>query len=211
VLHPNIHVRWINESIGYGLFAHRPIAKGSVTYVDDALEIKLSEDHPLVNDAVYGPIVDRFSYLAPDKTRVISWDLAKYMNHCCFANTLTTGYGFEIAIRDIAEGEEVKDDYTLFCDSHPMIIECSEGRQCRRRVDRKDFNKLVPYWDEQIRSAFDLFSAQEQPLWKYVPSEVQADVKAFLEGRAAYRSVLGGDATEKTRKPGRRSQTAAHR
>ena len=40
------------------------------------------------------------------------------MNHDDQANTLTTGYGFEVAVRDVDEGEELTDDYRIFSTHH---------------------------------------------------------------------------------------------
>ncbi|MCR9286287.1 hypothetical protein OAF63_02020 [Saprospiraceae bacterium] len=39
MIDPNIRIQYINDDIGYGVFATRMIPKGSAVYVKDSLEI----------------------------------------------------------------------------------------------------------------------------------------------------------------------------
>ncbi|MEX0823486.1 MAG: SET domain-containing protein-lysine N-methyltransferase, partial [Balneolaceae bacterium] len=98
MIHPHTELRFVNQKKGRGVFATRFILKGTITYVKDELEIEIPPDDPRLADPAYRDIIETYSYIDRDGTMVISWDHAKYVNHCCQCNTMSTGYGFEIAI-----------------------------------------------------------------------------------------------------------------
>jgi hypothetical protein len=114
MIHPDTQLKWINVHTGWGVFATAFIPRGTIVYVQDALDIVITVDSPLLTDPRYRQWVDKYSVIEPNGNRVMCWDIAKYVNHCCHYNTLSTGYGFEIAVRDIYTDEELTDDYGLF-------------------------------------------------------------------------------------------------
>ena len=188
MIHPYSKLQWISDHVGYGLFATQKIPKGSITFVQDPLDIRISTDSPLLNDKRIRASVEKYSYINNESEFVISWDIAKYMNHCCYANTLTTAWGFEIAVRDIEPGEEITDDYGLFTIRHDMKISCSKPN-CRGKVSIDDFYKMVPYWDDQIKSALKVFNQPEQPLKAFLTDKVVGSVNHFINTEEGYLSV----------------------
>ena len=44
MLHPDTRLQFIDEDIGYGIFATNFIPAGTITYVKDALEIELDAE-----------------------------------------------------------------------------------------------------------------------------------------------------------------------
>jgi hypothetical protein len=112
---------------------------------------------------------------------MLSWDIARSVNHSCRSSTLSTGYGFEIALHDIAPGEEITDDYGQFNLSYAMPCTCGHP-DCRHSIRPSDFNSLVPQWDEKLNAALAHINAVEQPLWPYLDADtltaVQADITA---------------------------------
>ena len=42
MIHPNTQIQYINDLIGYGVFATEFIPKGTITYVKDSLELEIS-------------------------------------------------------------------------------------------------------------------------------------------------------------------------
>ncbi len=110
------------------------------------------------------------------------------MNHCCFANTLTTNWGFEIAVRDIQPNEEITDDYGLFTIRHEMKISC-EKENCRGRVSIDDFTKNAPHWNQQIGQALVDFVSVDQPLANLLTPEVLESVRIFVEQKESYACV----------------------
>ena len=69
--------------------------------------MRRSSRDPRREDPIYKDVIEKYSYTEPNGNMILSWDIAKYVNHCCNCNIISTGYGFEIAIRDIQPGEEL--------------------------------------------------------------------------------------------------------
>jgi hypothetical protein len=188
VLHPDIRIEWIDDDIGYGLFARRPIARGTITWTLDRLDRILS---PAEVDGLgprYADLVERFTYRDRTGRRILNWDLARFMNHSCAPNSLTAGLDVEIAVRDIREGEQVCDDYATLGLEEPFACRC--GTPGCRRIVRPD--DLVAEWERLRAAALPLLPQVDQPLLAWVdPSDrrrlLTADPQA-LPSLAARRS-----------------------
>ena len=102
---------------------------------------------------------------------------------------MSTGYGFEIAIRDIQPGEEITDEYGMFNLDFAMELVCSRPN-CRGQVSAADLEKYYPVWDEQIRGALSQLRAVEQPLWSLLDEETLQHLDHFLRTGEGYVSVL---------------------
>ena len=96
--------------------------------------------------------VEKYSYIERGSDRILSWDNARFMNHHCDANTLSTRYGFEIAIREIKKGEELCDDYGLLNIGKPLQHFCKNTPGCRKKVFEDDLVKYSKFWDGRYLS-----------------------------------------------------------
>lgn len=188
MIHPHTELKFVSPEIGYGVFATAFIPKGTITYVQDALEIVFHPGDPLCQDPRYQPIIDRYTFTLGDGRRVLSWDHARYMNHCCNSNTITTGYGFEIAIRDIVAGEEITDEYGLFCFDWHMDLICKHAN-CRQRLTPSDFDTYHPHWDQVVKEAMNSLLQVEQPLIPYLDTETHLDLMSYMTTGQGYRPV----------------------
>ena len=112
MIHPNTELRHIDDIVGYGVFASKDIPEGTIVYVKDSLELVISPTDYLMHSKEVKDVIDKYSYLDQNGDRIVSWDFAKYVNHCCNCNTISTGYGFEIAIRDTKRGEQIFKEQT---------------------------------------------------------------------------------------------------
>ena len=188
MLHPDLELKWINDGIGYGVFARRPIARGVVIWAQDALDIVLPAGSPLADHRDYAALIERYCVLNGNGQRVIAWDHGKYINHCCHYNTLTTGYGFEIAVRDIAAGEEITDDYGVFNLEEPVPLAC-HFPDCRTFAYPDDYDRMQEKWDADIRRALSKVFSVPQPLYVYIDPQIMAGVRSYLLTGSGYRSV----------------------
>ncbi|MCA9921085.1 MAG: SET domain-containing protein [Anaerolineales bacterium] len=188
MIHPDTTLKWINSQVGYGVFATAFIAHGTVVYVQDPLEIVIKEDSLLLRDPNCLPHIEKYAYFDEEGNRIISWDIAKYVNHCCHSNTLSTGYGFEIAVRDIQPGEEITDEYALFTSglSFPLACHYSDCRQLLQPGDREKYGRS---WDDQIQAALFRFYAVPQPLSSYISADIINKMTTFINTGTAYLSV----------------------
>jgi len=189
MIHPKTELRFVNSEIGYGVFATEFIPKGTILYVKDRLEIEITKNRFNKMDQTHKDIVEKFSYIDERGVRIVSWDHAKYINHKCDCNSMSSGYGFEIAIRDIARDEEITDEYGLF--NIPEAIEINCGcDNCREILLPTDVDQHHMTWDLLVRGAIEKLNEVDQPLWDVMDSETKADVMEFLSGQSEYKSVI---------------------
>ncbi|MCB0585223.1 MAG: SET domain-containing protein [Phaeodactylibacter sp.] len=188
MIHPHTRIQFINDEIGYGVFATHFLPKGTITYVKDSLEMEITPEDFENYSAAMQEVIEKYSYIDERGVRIVSWDFAKYVNHCCNCNTMSTGYGFEIAIRDIQPGEQITDEYGIFNIGRDMELQCHYSN-CRRRVGPGDFERYYLQWDEQLKGALGALLAVDQPLLPLIDFQAREDFMAYLQGRAPYRSV----------------------
>lgn len=189
MIHPDTNLKYLNEFKGRGIVATNNIPKGTVTYVKDKLEIILAPGDPRLEDPNYKDIINTYTYTDADGSKVLSWDNAKYVNHCCQFNTISTGYGFEIAVRDIQAGEELTDEYGLFNMNEEMKLECNLS-PCRKSVTGRDIDTYYRQWDDLIKEVLQMFNHVNQPLISYIDSDTMELLQHFLEHGSNYKSVL---------------------
>ncbi len=103
---------------GMGLFAGEPISKGSVIWgFDPPVDQRFTPDELKAMPPAMKTFLSRYAY-SDRGTLVLCGDHARFMNHSpkpnC-GNDPTRQY--TLALRDIAEGEELTDDYVTMEDS----------------------------------------------------------------------------------------------
>lgn len=189
MIHPHTVLRHVNDAIGDGIFASADIPKGTLVYVKDPLEIDLSREEFEALDGPVRELADKYSYIEERGHRILSWDTAKYVNHSCQPNTISAGYGFEIAIRDIRKGEEVTDEYGLFNLESTIVCHCGSP-SCRGMISGSDIDHYHVLWDQWVISALRAIPSVEQPLWTYLDRGTRRSLNQFLSKGSGYRSVL---------------------
>ena len=188
MIHPNTRLQFINPTIGYGVFATADIPEGTIVYVKDSLELVITPQDYAGHGPEMREVVDKYSYIDENGNRIVSWDFAKYVNHCCDCNTISTGYGFEMAIRPIKAGEQITDEYGIFNLDVEMDLECKRPG-CRKRIGPGDFDKYYEVWDEKIRRSIPRLFAVDQPLLPYLTPDTRSDLDRLEANKDAYRSV----------------------
>ena len=188
MIHPHTELRFVSPQIGHGVFATKFIPKGTITYVDDPLEIHIPPDSPLFKHPVLGKILNVYSILENDGTYELSWDYAKHMNHCCHSNTITTGWGFDIAVRDIQAGEQIRDDYGMFNVDYEMELVC-DFEDCRKRIRTADFENHAAEWEASALEALSSARQVLQPLIEVMDEQTRLELEWYLQTGEGYRSV----------------------
>jgi hypothetical protein len=187
LIHPHSELRFVSPAIGYGLFATRAIPKGTITWVGDALDQVISEGQFSQLPELLRAITHKYSYLNGVGQRILCWDHGRFVNHSCAATCLSPGLDFEIAIRDIAPGEEITDDYGTLNPEEPFACLCG-APNCRGTVRPDDPQRYAAEWDALTADAFSFIRTIEQPLWELV-KEKEAVAKV-LRGELKLPSVL---------------------
>lgn len=188
MIHPHTAIKYINDSVGYGVFATQDIPEGSIVYVKDSLEIEISPEDYKKHQKEVQDVIEKYSYMDQRGYRIVSWDFAKYVNHCCNFNTISTGYGFEIAIRDIKAGEQITDEYGIFNLEYEILLECAHA-DCRGKVKPADFDENYQKWDEIIKKSLLKIESVAQPLMTFVEADMKEEIQEFLNDSTKYQSV----------------------
>lgn len=188
MIHPNTELKFISESIGYGVFATTDIPAGTIVYVKDSLELVVSPTDYLLHNSEMKDVIDKYSYIDQDGNRIISWDFAKYVNHCCNCNTISTGYGFEIAVRDILKGEQITDEYGIFNLDKEMVLVCGEA-SCRKKIGSNDFDLYYQDWDKKIQQAIGKLFEVNQPLMPFIDPDSRKELDDFFMNPEHYKSI----------------------
>ena len=204
MIHPSTRLVYIDAHIGYGIVASELIPRGTITYVKDELEICLSPRQFEALSAVLQAQAEKYSYMDARGTRIMSWDIAKYVNHSCTANTMSTGWGFEIALRDILPGEEITDEYGLFNMDYDFPLSCGEP-ECRQILRTNDIDTYGREWDRSIKNALAMFNHVDQPLLEFLDRRSLNGLMRFINTGKGYKSVKSLKI-----KPRARSEAAVH-
>ncbi len=188
MIHPDTEVRHVSDNIGYGVFAKKFIPKGTIVYAKDSLEIEVTEAQYAKHPKAMQDVIEKYSYIDEKGVRILSWDFAKYVNHNCNRNTISTGYGFEIAIRDINPGDEITDEYGIF--NLDVTFSCGCGAvNCRGVIQPEDLDNLAPIWDIEIKDALMSLYKVEQPLLNLVDEKTKKELDALFIDPSKFKSI----------------------
>ncbi len=197
MLHPDTELRFVSDTIGYGVFATRRIPRGTITWVRDPLDQTFAPTQIAALPPMVQQVLGKYGFVDPRGDVVLCWDHGRYVNHSCSATCLSPGHQFEIAVRDIEEGEELTDDYATLNLEYGFSCACGSAT-CRREVTPEDCLTLAERWDQEVAAAYPAVGAVAQPLWDLVVerelveeelagrrpvASCRANLRAFVAGR----------------------------
>ncbi len=180
MIHPSTEVRYINEEKGYGLLATAKIPCGTIVWTLDPLDRVISPEILAEYEPQFRDILLKYSFRNNQGNYVFCWDNGKYINHSFKANCCLTPYSFEIAVRDIAKGEELTDDYGYLNIIEPFEADPEGG--IRSVVYPDDLLRYADIWDQKIKAAFPEILHREQPLWPFLSKDIRERIQVVLEG-----------------------------
>lgn len=189
MIHPSTELRFINDTIGYGVVALKPIPKGTITWALDKLDRVFTPQQVESLDPIYQKVLEKYTYRNAQGNLILCWDNARFVNHSSASNCLTTAYEFEIAVRDIAAGEELTDDYGYLNLDEPFEAVPEPGSH-RTVIYPDDLLRYYPEWDEKLLEAFPSILRLEQPLFGLLDKTTQLKVKNIAQGKMKMDSIL---------------------
>jgi hypothetical protein len=162
---PGLELRFISDMIGRGVCTSKPIPRGTIVWVLDPLDQRVSELEYLALPPLLRAEVERYVYLEAAGDRILCWDLGRYMNHSCAPTGRNVGGLFEVATRDIPAGGELTTDYAPLNLGLPSRCACGT-QQCRGNVDlaESDLASYTRTWAAEAAEAVALAATVEQPL-----------------------------------------------
>ncbi|MCM8570938.1 SET domain-containing protein [Gramella jeungdoensis] len=181
MMHPDTRLEWIDEEKGFGVVATKLLPKGTITWVQDELDLVFPPDKPEELKPLTRELLEKYSFRNQKGEHILCWDIAKYVNHSFRSNCLSTAYNFEVAIRDIKAGEELTDDYG-YLNLSESFTPRDEGVE-RKVVHPDDILKCYKDWDKVLEDLFPLIEDRVQPLFELLSDEVKQEIKAVVSGR----------------------------
>lgn len=166
MMHPGTELKFINDEIGFGVFAKEFIPKGTITWSLDALDRVIPQKTVEKLDEIYWAQIDKYCYRNREGDFILCWDYARFVNHSFRPNCFTTPYEFEVAIKDIYPGEELTDDYGYLNVTEPFVP-FDEGTE-RKVVYPDDLLRYGKEWDKILLAVFPEVIKVEQPLRKLI-------------------------------------------
>lgn len=168
MLHPDTELRWIADSIGFGVFATRPIPKGTILWALDPLDQRISPERVRAMAPWLGDLIEKYTFRNARGEHVLCWDHGRFMNHSCAPVSLSPGVDYELAVRDLEVGDEITCDYSAL--NLEQAFDCLCGApECRGRISADDFGRMVPVWDAKLRVAVRAAVNVPQPLLTLLP------------------------------------------
>ncbi|TYT73767.1 SET domain-containing protein [Desulfobotulus mexicanus] len=188
MLHPHTEVRFISEEIGRGVFATRPIPKGTVVWVQDRFDRVFTEAEVRSLEPVYQEILETYCFRDRCGRWIFCWDNTRYVNHSFSPTCILTPYGFELAVQDIEVGQQITNDYGFFNIIEPFDCLPEEGCQ-RSRVLPDDILRFAEIWDTRLAEAFTFFNRVAQPLSGLISKENHDIALAIAKGERSADSI----------------------
>jgi hypothetical protein len=186
MMHPKTEVRFVDPTIGYGVFAAEDIPRGTIIYVRDRLDAAYAARSANRIDAAES--TGKTAYADETGVHIVSRDNARYVNHRCDCNVMATAYGFEIAVRDIWKGQEICEEYGLFDLGRDIPLSCGCTR-CRKHLRPDDLERFHAVWDGLILDALTRVADVPQPLMAFMDARTKHRLRAYLCGEEPYLSV----------------------
>ena len=183
MVHPDTELRFVSPAIGWGVFATRDIPTGTITWALDVLDQHLSDEDIRRLPNYDRELVEEYAYIDGRGDHILCWDHARFYNHSCDANCLGICDDFQMAVRDIAAGEELTEDYGTFNPREREPFHCSCGTaQCRGAVLPDDYLRIGGEWMKLARAAFFLIPTVPQPLWPVLRERQAVEAARALFG-----------------------------
>jgi len=188
MIHPSTSIRYIDETIGHGVFATENIPKGTILWVMDNLDQCFSAVQLAAIALIQRDVILNHSFRNRRGEFVFCWDHTRYVNHSFAPNSYPTAYGLEIAIRDIKKGEQITNDYGFLNIIEPFEP-INEGFG-RGRVTPDDLQMYAHTWDKDLEPVIPLIFDQHQPLRSLISDVIWLELQQVAKGATAMRSVI---------------------
>ncbi len=179
MLHPDTELASYGPVLGFGLRATRAIPRGTLVWVQCALDQVIDPAEVDALPAAYRPLIDRYAYHDSAGRWVLCWDHARYFNHHCEPNTRGLGTWGQIAVRDIEPGDPVTCDYGELSLERDLQCACGSAR-CRGIVRASDVLTWTSDWDRETVDAVRVALGLEQPLLAFLTGAAHEQALAVL-------------------------------
>lgn len=170
MIHPDTEVRYIDEKIGYGVFAKRLIPRGTIIWTRCKLEMQFRLEDLRSMSPVYYPSLVQYTTLEPEGYLLLSWDHEKFVNHSCEPTNQALTEEISIVVRDVHPDEQITYDYSSFIALNDLECFC-QSKHCRKLIRNEDVTKANKNSHDLVSNALPDVVHVEQPLYPYIQNQ----------------------------------------
>lgn len=171
MIHPDTELRFVSPAVGFGVFATAAIPRGTLLWVACHFDRVLTATEVDGMGADYRAVLERYAYVDSAGDYNLCWDLARRLNHSCEPSMRGLGQQFDIAVRDIAAGEQITCEYGVLNLSGSLRCACG-APTCRGTVRGDDAMRLWDAWDAEILASLPRARHVPQPLLPFARAAV---------------------------------------
>lgn len=196
VIHPDTELRFVSSEVGLGVFATTFIPRGTIVWTLCQFDRIFTSTEAVDMAPNYRALLERFGYIDSTGNYVLCWDSGRHVNHSCDPTMLDLGDEFEVAIRDIAAGEQLTCEYGGLNLTGRLRCRCGSAN-CRGTVGGEDVLQLWRQWDGAVQHSLASANGVAQPLLPFArqPNQFWDWVHGLSPAPSARALHAGGDAS----------------
>jgi hypothetical protein len=172
VIHPSTELVMVGPS-DRGVRAAETLPRGTIVWIRDRFDTVLSPQQVGDLPAPYRGVVQRWGYRDAAGSWILCADHARFVNHACAPNLRSLGEDVQIAVRDIAAGDEITCDYAE-CNVSMPSCRCGHP-DCRGAISPRDLETHAAVWDREICAALEGAARLPQPLLPFIREPLLVD------------------------------------
>ena len=165
MIHPDTELRFKSPEMGWGVYATAPIPRGTVVWTLCQLDQRISPTQRAALTPAARASLDVYAYIDAAGDSILCWDHGRFVNHACDPAMLAIGQHHEIAVRDLAPGDELTCDYGTLNLLSALHCECGSAA-CRGVVQAGELaaTNLATRIDATVAAALGAATRVRQPL-----------------------------------------------
>lgn len=167
MIHPHTELRYKNADVGHGVFATRAIPAGTIVWTLCALDQRFTPAQRAAVAPASRELLDLYAYVDAAGDFILCWDHGRYVNHSCQPAMVGVGPEMEVAVRDLAPGDELTCDYGSLNLLAPLACRCGAAG-CRGEIGGSDLLRIADELDRAAALALPKVGQVPQPLMPFV-------------------------------------------
>ena len=167
MIHPDTELRYKNAEVGYGVFATRAIPAGTIVWTLCPLDRRFSAAERAALAPASRELVDLYAYVDAAGDFILCWDHGRFVNHSCQPAMVGLGPEIEVAVRDLAPGDELSCDYGSLNLLQPLACRCGAAA-CRSEISAGDLLRIADELDHAAAQVLPRIGQVTQPLMPFV-------------------------------------------
>ena len=171
MIHPDTELRYKNADVGYGVYATRAIPAGTIVWTLCPLDRRFSAAERAALAQPSRDLVDLYAYVDAAGDFILCWDHGRFVNHSCQPAMVGLGPEIEVAVRDLAPGDELSCDYGSLNLLEPLACRCG-AVNCRGQIGGSDLLRIAGALDAAAAQALRRIGQVPQPLMTFVRDAV---------------------------------------